>query len=244
MSYIKAKGHENWLSHDELYRLFYNHLPQKGIRVADHGLYYYKNDEYSKTRYVFLDTNDTPDTINEDGTIKYPGQCNFKISQNQLDWLVNDALFFDEEGWSVIFIGHSVFRNVDEVPIGEGDSFEGIRILHDIFGAYKQGAVCNVCYGENEIRQEVNVDFSKRIRADIIAVFVGDHHLDAVDEYRGIKYILTANSVTYYTGASYQVPRANGDKTEILFDIVTVDKKDRTIYVTRMGAGEDRIIKY
>ena len=40
------------------------------------------------------------------------------------------------------------------------------------------------------------------------------------------------------------LPRTDGDKTELLFDIVTINKKERTIYVTRVGSGEDRVIKY
>lgn len=39
-------------------------------------------------------------------------------------------------------------------------------------------------------------------------------------------------------------PRAGGDKSEVLFDIVTVDKGKRTVYLTRVGAGEDREVKY
>lgn len=56
--------------------------------------------------------------------------------------------------------------------------------------------------------------------------------------------MFTANSVTYYSGSKTAVPRADGDKTEILFDIVTIDKNERKIYLTRMGAGEDRVVSY
>ena len=33
-------------------------------------------------------------------------------------------------------------------------------------------------------------------------------------------------------------------KAELLFDVVTINKKERTIHITRVGAGEDRVIKY
>ena len=76
-AYLKIKGQKDMLSHDELFRLFYNHLPQKGIKVKNHALYYYMDDRNSKMRYIFLDSNDVPDTLDEEGERKYLGQYFF-----------------------------------------------------------------------------------------------------------------------------------------------------------------------
>ena len=38
--------------------------------------------------------------------------------------------------------------------------------------------------------------------------------------------------------------RRDGDETEILFDVLTVDKEKRMIYVVRVGSGENRVVKY
>lgn len=39
-------------------------------------------------------------------------------------------------------------------------------------------------------------------------------------------------------------PRELGNEKELLFDVVTVDRKMRKITVTRIGSGEDRIVEY
>lgn len=50
--------------------------------------------------------------------------------------------------------------------------------------------------------------------------------------------------MTYYVGDKNKEPRRDGDKTELLYDIVTIDKKKRRIFITRVGAGKDREISY
>ena len=98
---------------------------------------------------------------------------------------------------------------------------------------------------EEELSYNINVDFKEYTKAEIIGVFVGDYHTDAVEkDSAGIPYILTANAVMYCTSNPSYVKRYDGDKSEILFDVVTVDKKKRKIYITRVGAGEDRVVEY
>lgn len=240
-SYLRIKGQKDMLSHDELYRLFYNHVPSFGIEVENHALYYFKDDSRAKIRYIFLDTGDMPDIKGEEGELKYIGQQFFSLSQNQIDWLINKALNFEEEGWSVVFFGHSIRRNPEEN--GEKyDSWKGMEVLHDILRAYKNGELLD--YKTDFLGRSINVDFKDRIRAEIICMLVGDFHADFIEEYYGIKYIFTGNSVTYYVGDKNKEPRRDGDKTELLFDIVTIDKNDRKIYVTRVGAGADRELVY
>ena len=240
--YLKVKGHANILSHDELYRLFYNHLPSLGIKVKNHSLYYYKDDEMSKIRYIFLDTGDVPTDTDEEGELKYRAQHFFSMSQEQIDWLIDEALNFSEDGWSVVFFGHAIRRNPDDEQNERYAYWEGMKVLHDILGAYKKGE--KLSYDTDFLGRSIDVDFSKRMRADIICAFIGDFHIDSVEEYRGIKYILTGNSVTYYVGHANKEPRRDGDKTELLFDIATINKNLRKIYITRVGAGNDREVDY
>ena len=44
-------------------------------------------------------------------------------------------------------------------------------------------------------------------------------------------------------GAKNRV-RRDGDETELLFDVVTVDPEKRKIYVVRVGSGENREVEY
>ena len=239
-SYILAETSTNFLSHEDMYKLFYNHLPSLGAEFDGEGLYYVINDRINKVRYVCVDSNDVPYIFDEKGKLKYGGQHLFAMSQKQLDWLSKTALSFDEEGWSVMFFSHSHLAEGCE----DADLFKNLYGMREIISAFKNREKCNFTFGEGDFERHVSADFTKGISADVIGCFIGDHHTDRIDIYRGVVYVLTANSVNYYVGRPTQVPRTDGDKTELLYDVVTVNKKQRKIFITRVGAGEDRVIGY
>lgn len=242
-SYIENDVSVNHLTHTELYRLFYNHLPKAGAEFDEKNpsLYYMYNDNVSKTRYVFLDSGDIPYIYDENGVLKYKGQHLFAMSQKQIDWLLEKALKFDETGWSVLFVTHSMLlppdvENPPQIRIN-------MEILRRIILAYKKGENCSFTFGEGDFERTADKDFSEYNRADVIGFFVGDYHCDEVHYYDDIPLVLTGNSVMYDKG-SKNVKRNNADKTELLFDVVTINKEQRKIYVTRIGAGEDREVSY
>ena len=57
-----------------------------------------------------------------------------------------------------------------------------------------------------------------------------------------LNYTSTANSVMYKSDKT--IERNDGDKTELLMDIIMVDAKNRTVNLTRVGSGEDRSYNY
>lgn len=241
--YIKNDKAVNHLTHTELYRLFYNHLPACGAEFDEknHALYYMYNDYTKKMRYIFIDSCDVPYIFGDDGHLKYHAQWLFAMSQAQLKWLCEKALQFDEDGWGVVFATHSVLRE-NEIPNPPGIT-ENMEVFRRILLAYKKGEDINEEFGEGDFKRSVNAEFSKYTRGDIVGVLVGDYHTDAVDHYEDIPLLLTGNSVMY-DKADYCVKRYDGDKSELLFDVVTIDKKLRKIYVVRVGAGENRETDY
>lgn len=64
-----------------------------------------------------------------------------------------------------------------------------------------------------------------------------------IGHYDDIPIILTGNAVMYDKGSKNQ-KRRGGDASELLFDIVTIDKKTRAIHIVRVGAGENRDAEY
>ena len=210
------------------------------LGYGDEPLYYVYNDEINKVRYVCLDSNDVPYIYDDKGKLLYEGQHLFAMSQNQLDWLSNEALSFDEEGWSVMFFSHSYISD----GYKDDKLLKNLYGMHEIIAAFKNRTMCDEYFGEGDLERHIKADFTKGIPADVIGCFIGDYHEDRISFDRGVPYILTANSVTYYSGSPSAVPRADGDKTELLYDIVTVDKNKRKIYLTRVGAGEDRELSY
>ncbi len=242
-SYIENDKSVNHLTHTDLYKLFYNHLPKLGAEFDEknHSLYYLCDDKATKTRYVFLDSGDVPYMYDDKGLLKYHGQHMFAMSQEQTDWLCNTALKFNEEGWSVLFVTHSLLlpENVDARP----PLFENMELLRQIVIAYNKGEDISSSYGEGDLKRCAEAEFSKYTRAEVIGFFVGDYHCDEIHFYDNIPLILTENAVMYDKGGKNQ-KRTDGTKTELLFDVVTIDKKKRKIFVTRIGTGDNREVSY
>lgn len=246
ISYLKADKSTNHLTHSERYDLFFDHLADMGACVDETSrvLYYVWNDNKTKTRYICLDSGDIPEMMDE-GKLRYSAQWIFAMSQKQVDWLINDALSFDEEGWSAVFWLHSMTPpKVIEEHCANAKEEWYLEHIHHIADAYKRGERLHKEYYHGDFALTVNADFSKGIRADIICFLAGDFHRDMMDHTEaGIPRIFTANSVTY-RGSADRPERNDGDKTELLFDIITVDKQTRTLYVTRVGTGENRETTY
>lgn len=163
------------------------------------------------------------------------------MSQKQLDWLCSKALKFDDPGWSVMFITHSLLlpQEVDNPP----EISKNMELLRRIVLAYKKGENYSENFGDGDFERKVDAPFNDYIRGDIIGFLVGDYHYDDVVYYDDIPLILTGNAVMYDKGEKNRV-RRNGDETELLFDMVTVDKEKRKICVVRVGSGENREVKY
>lgn len=242
--YINNPTAVNHLTHKELYELMYSHLPELGAKFNENeeensSLYYYLDDEDTKIRYIVIDSGDVPYTLDEEGKLKYQAQWDFAMSQKQVDWLVNDALKFDEEGWGVVVTTHYV--PYPESEKGKVKERRHMSILTDILDAYKNGESINADYYEGDFANHVEADFSEYVKSDIIAVLAGDRHKDRLEySEAGIPHIFTANSVTYYA----QSNRKDGDKSEMLYDVITLNRPNRKLYITRVGAGENREASY
>ncbi len=233
---IKAETSTNHLSNEELYKIFYNHLPKTGAKFDEKnpGLYYYYDDSTLKVRYIFLDTGDIPYKIDEKGKLVYTKQHTFAISQNQADWFINEALAVPDEEYDIVVVAHAFAYDDDS-------GSKNLKLINDILDAYKSGKEIDSKYCDGDFLVDVRTDFKSKKRGNIIACFAGHHHKDFV-KYTdlGIPLIFIDCTIMY----NYETKRADGDKSEILFDMVTIDRDDKKIHLIRIGAGSDRIVEY
>ena len=237
-AYLGADKSVNHLTADELYDTFYIHLEKTDVEFDEEnkGLYYMLDDAESKVRYIFLDAYDMEEIYDDNGLLLYKKQYLSAFSQKQIDWFVNKALSFDEEGWSIVLVSHSVV-----LPGKTAAESEHIGLLNEILSAYRAGEKLQAKYNEGYFEVSVDADFEETKRGEIVGVFAGHSHNDVcvTDEYN-IPYINTGSAIMYKDNGL----RTDGDKTEMLFDVITIDKEKQIIYMTRVGAGEDREVSY
>ena len=243
--YIDNEKAVNHHTTQEMNNLFYNHLSELGAKKdCENSLYYYYDDNDLNVRYIFLDTNDIPEIYTETGVPKYTKQHTFAVSQVQTDWLINSALKTPDY-MDIVIIAHippypSSAKELSKDGCTDPKYLEvkNLVFLNDIFEAYNKKTSVSGKYCEGVFEVSVNADFSS-YTGNIIGVFGGHQHEDIVETSdSGIPYVYTDCAAMY----KYSTPRIDGDKSELLFDVVTIDRKNKKIYTTRIGAGNDRII--
>ena len=196
------------------------------------GRYYYKDFEKQKIRVAFLDSMDYPYVIREDGTLKWAGYNGWGFQKRQLEWLRDEVLnLSNKTDWQLLVITHAGFR--DEVTGAGRNKPYNSGHVEGILKAFKTGTSYEgSTSGLNEWNMaEISCDFTEQGTRDIIGVFNGHIHTDVlvkpVD--LDINLISTTRSQTDRNGA---------------FDVVTINRDDREVFLTRFGDGEDRQFTY
>ncbi len=233
---------ENHLIPEERYKLFFNLTPKSGAvyNYEDRGLYYYVDNKDVKIRYIFLDTDDLPYKYDEKGSLVYFTHNTYAYSENQLKWLCEKALKFDEDGWAVMLFQHVPPVNMS---VETKENLSRIAVIHDIIKARRDNGKLSIHKFEGDFELNVDADFGNAPKCDIVGMMCGHVHMDDSINIDGINYISTANSVMYVL---YKNPlnRFDGTKEELLFDIATINKSDRSLTLTRVGAGKNRKFSY
>lgn len=198
-----------------------NHIPE--LTPEQVHLYYHKEDEefnvFSPNRMSFYFDNTTQ-------KIRYFGMgClkNAAIPTESIEWLYEQ---FEDvpSDYSVVIFGHNML-NHDGTKIGKED----------------------LAYGIDKLKTGGNYTFNGKTynftAHDVIGVFSGDIHLDAfVYTNGGIPFIAT--TCDCYSREVGGLDRTVGTINEQAFDVVNIDRTNRKIYMTRIGAGVDREISF
>ena len=163
---------------------------------------------------------------NESEKIRYiimdSGGLNNPLDSTQLNWL-KARLTELESGWTVF-----VFQHI----IGEGDANQH-KIIVSTRGQYTIDAI-------NEVLPNMDATFG--------AVIAGHAHNDYVDTTTASYPIIYTTCDSGGANASaydWDNPiRTAGTTSECAFDVFSVDTTNKTIKLTRIGAGSNRSITY
>lgn len=209
-----------------------------------HGLYYYYEIPAKKTRVIILNCIDIPYQQTENGNLKYNGQWQYAFSDKQLNWVAHTALDFsskpDKEKWSVIFFSHIAI--LQEGVYGADNDIANGEVMWEIIKGYKNGTSYSSAPTSGDFASSVNVDYSGQGQGSVVACFFGHVHFDQVVRRDGINLISTLNA---YTNQDFEdaPERIKGTESDTAFDILTIDYSKGKLFMTRFGAGQDRVVE-
>ncbi len=194
-----------------------------------------------KIRIISIDVMDTDKTIeNEEGRVKYHS-CKLRhISEEQFDWIVNDALNFDdkeEKDWGVIFVMHQLIEDAEEY----GRATDKLIDLCAAMNKAKKYEFDFVCKEDPVFNFKISADFTKYAslekRPHTICWLLGHNHEDMYANVNGINIINTLNGSCGQRFSDAKVVRIPGTSTQNAFDFVSIDTLHRKIRMVRYGAG-------
>lgn len=227
------------LNNEERSRVFFGWQRESNEykRFDSDGTYYYLDDSATKTRYIVLNSFWSEWEGNEEGFVPNIQHSFFQtplFGTRQLKWFAEEALDMPPDYGAIIVAHFAPAANDFEVFKGIVDAFSNQTVYKgEYIGAEEWQSTSIAVNYENA-------------NGEIIAVFQGHNHTNA--EYDYFQSVPCINTTT--TGAYWAVKdegaeeRLKDTSSEFAVDAVVIDRTERKIYITRLGAGEDRIIAY
>lgn len=225
IKYVNSADDQTGYTHDVPFT--YNNsakMLESYAGIKNQKMYYYFDNPVQKVRYIMVNTEEE---VNSGDNYWGVGA---HITQEQLDWLTNDALVVDD-GYDIVVVGH--------VPIHPyaPSHDRALDVLRYALEGYenKRPASFTAPYGT-----VLNKDFTN-YKGHMVGYFSGHNHKDT--EFVG------ENMINISTGCDAKYnddvwTRTEGTISEQLFDVVIVDKTNKEINMIRIGAGENRNYSY
>ncbi len=232
-------------SPEELWQFYFANQALDSRRVfSDDGTYFYVDNVAQKTRFIILNSQYGGEySVDANGWATNDRFASSCYGQEQLNWLANVALDMPK-GYGAVIASHvppKILGSNQTTPYTV-DSAQ----LCGIIDAYNNKTVFSGTHTSNNVpwsNSVVNVDFTKA-KGEIMAMFTGHVHEDTIDT----KTLSCPLISVIASGAAVnqgEVPeRPFGTDKETSLDVVTINRKTRTINLTRVGWGADRVVSY
>lgn len=240
-----ATAYKNNIPPEKLWQYLFR--PQSGNfnRVnGPTGTYFYVDHLAQKTRFICLNSHDGQWSENADGTAVWNTMTG-GYTQQQIDFLVN-ALDV-EEGWCIVLASHippTGKMSMDYSQIRCTDLMRGVVSAYALRETYEGSYQHNTANGEDTWADAaVSVDFSGA-KGEIAGWFCGHAHCDAVIENDLPFPIVTITCAGNFSYDPSEPEREWGSWLETAIDFVTINKRERTLNIVRLGTGGDRSISY
>ena len=203
--------------------------------------WHYRDIEERKIRIIAVDVLDTDRSVLDDeGYIKYFSKYGGFISNEQMNWIADTALNFDDKedkDWGVILTMHMI-------PEDFGYHENAGDVLFGLCKAFNTQSSYSYKYKHEEnsfFDMDLSADFTRYAENEkkphFICMLIGHDHEDKNFVRDGINVIYSLNSSASSLYGDARVIRYPGTPTQNAFDIVNVDTKNRKIRLFRYGAG-------
>ena len=213
---------------NETYYYLSKKMEQNGVIFPVAGCnYYYIDNKTQKVRFIVIDQF----AIHNVGDEDVSWDLLPAISQDQYDWLVDEALNVDED-YSVVCIGHAPVDSSLDANMGNEQP------LQDIFIAFANKSELNQTYA-NGIT--INKDFTNS-NGEFVCFIAGHTHKDMSHVDNGVLTIVSG--ADFRSSDDTSVTRTYGTVSEQLIDVFSIDTTNRTIKTIRVGGGLNREWNY
>jgi len=240
-----SSAYKKNLSPDELWQYLFRPQSADFARVnGPTGAYFYVDNTAQKTRFICLNSHDGQWSENSDGTAVWNTMTG-GYTQQQIDWLI-DALNVEED-WCIVIASHvppTGKMPTDYSTIRCTDLMRGVVSAYALRGAYEGSYTHNTANGEDAWADaSVSVNFADA-KGEIAGWFCGHAHRDDIILGDLPFPIVTITSAGNFSYDSTEPERVLGTSIETALDFVTINKKTRTLVITRLGTGENRRCSY
>ena len=248
-------GNKNWsytISQSDSYSYMFRNT--KDVVFGATGTYFYHDIPFDKVRIISIDGNDFPYTNNVDAT-----QLDEKLlayGYDQLQW-VCDTLASTPDDYHIIIYTHEMLApsavTIDHPNDSPQTRAKNYLVLVNILKAYKNRSNYSETisgsfstYHSSYYSGTLSKNFTN-CDATIVGVFSGHEHIDCIEEILdgngngiGIYNTCTQNSSNLFgsgvLSATYQHPMTIGTTTELVWDVVVVDRAQKHVDMIRIGA--------
>lgn len=237
---LKTIGNHEWaygpnnsynISSQEMYGYYLRDEDKmfNNIQWGPDHTYYYWDNQQAKCRYISLNVMDYPDTVKPTGNADNK-EWYFKVSDTQINWL-KSTLNSVPDGYVVAIESHLVPLNADQFA-----SFPAAKIGTTITNGEDLQAIASAYAAKTG-------DFANA-KGDLLGWFGGHYHADDITVRNGVTYITTIADCMSVWDIPNVPTKEVGTTSEQAFDVATVDRTNRRVNLTRIGAGSDRSFTY
>ncbi len=201
-------------------------------RVWGGGEYYYVDNTQGKTRFICLCSSNGLSDI-------YRTAC---YDAEQLKWLAEEALNVPD-GYTVVVATHFPLCLEDDSDADENGVLDNVGYVtnHDAASAILTAFNNKTNYNGTVNNVTISKDYTNSTGV-MCAVFAGHIHMDLINTELFEFPVIVIDSAGNKSENAKSF--TNNSNAETCFDVVTINKATRTIYMTRLGVGEDRSTTY